>query len=159
MQFFSLSFLQIGNVFREVIDLSEAAQQERGRSGFRLWLPDSVDTEDEAWSRMPFVTNFLQLTPSGPALSQSRNPMLPETHRTCFNHHHPNMISNSLSNHPYKSASDGSNLSSLAYELGSQIVCCSLKWLKNSVKLGMQPWSLDNIYTPLCCFKPLTWNH
>lgn len=129
-------------MFREVTDLPEAAQQESGRSEFRLWPPDSVDTEDEAWSRMLLVTNSLQLTPFEPTLSQAADPgtpcyLLGETHQTCFNHRHPNMISNSLSNHPYKSASDCSNLSSLPYELGSQIVCCSLKWLKNSVKLGV----------------------
>lgn len=53
-------------MLREVSDLPEGAQQERGRAGFEFM-------EGKAYSRMP----LLQLTPSGPALCQVANPMLP----------------------------------------------------------------------------------
>ena len=73
------------DVFREVSDLPEEAQQERGRAESRLCPPDSVGMEDEAWSRTPLPTKVLQLTPSGPALSQAADPrppcyLLGETH-------------------------------------------------------------------------------
>lgn len=97
------------NVFREVTDLPEVAQQESGRVGFRLYPSNSVDMEDDAWSRMPFLTNFLQVIPSGPALPQAMDPRTPcyllgETHQSCYQTLIFYMISSSLSNCPYKSA-------------------------------------------------------
>lgn len=56
------------------------------------------------------------------------------------------MISNSLSNCPYKSASVISIFPHL--NLVSQTVYCSWKWLKNSFRLSVLTWSLDNTCTP-----------
>lgn len=67
------------NVFREDTDLPEGAQQESGRIEFKLWPPDSTDTVDEAWSRLPLLTDFLQLTPSGLPCPRQ---LIPEPHAT-----------------------------------------------------------------------------
>lgn len=69
----------MGKVIREVTDLPEDTQQESGRVGFRLCPPDSADMEDGAWSRMPLLTNILQLTPLGLPGARQRipEPMLP----------------------------------------------------------------------------------
>lgn len=71
------------------------------------------------------------------------------------------MISNSLSNCPYKSASVISVFPHL--NLVSQTVYCSWKWLKNSFRLSVLTWSLDNTCTPRAggssptCNNQITW--
>lgn len=86
-----------------------------------------------------------------PALSQAADPRttcypLTETYQACYQSPSFYMISKSLSNCPYKSVSVISIFCHL--NLVSQAVYCSWKWLKNSFRLSVLTWSLDNTRTP-----------